>query len=53
VTGPVALRATVFLVGLAVFTYGARTDAPTVRWIGIALLAVAFLLRFVDPARRR
>jgi hypothetical protein len=53
VTGPVALRATVFLVGLGVFAYGARTDAPTVRWIGIALLAAAFLLRYVDPARRR
>ncbi len=52
-TGHVALRATVFVVGALVFAYGVRADSPMVRWIAIALLGVAFLLRFVDPARRR
>jgi hypothetical protein len=52
-TGTVALRATVALVGILVFAYGARADAPMLRWTGIALLGVAFLLRFVDRTRRR
>jgi len=52
-TGLVTLRATVALVGILVFVYGARADLETVRWVGIALIGVAFLLRFVDPARRR
>ena len=51
-TTAVALRATVFLVGLLVFVYGARVDAPIVRWTGIGLLAVAFLLRYVDRTRQ-
>lgn len=29
------------------FGYGVRNDVPNMRWIAIAFLAVAFLLRFV------
>jgi hypothetical protein len=43
----------VALLGILVFVYGVRADAPTVRWAGVALLAVAFVLRFVDRTRRR
>ncbi len=32
--------------GLAVFFAGVRTGLDWVRWIGIALVAVAFLMRF-------
>ncbi len=32
--------------GLAVFLTGVRTDIDSVRWIGIGLVGVAFLLRF-------
>lgn len=39
-------------VGLAVFLTGARLESPPVRWIGIALVAVAFLLRFIGPRAR-
>ena len=39
-------------VGLAVFLTGARLELPPVRWIGIALVAVAFLLRFIGPRAR-
>jgi hypothetical protein len=38
------------LVGLALFAYGARSEDVTVRWVGIAFVVVAFLLRF---ARKR
>ena len=34
-------------VGLAVFLTGVRLELVIVRWIGIALVAVAFLLRFI------
>jgi hypothetical protein len=52
-TGFVTARATVALVGIGVFAYGARIDVPGIRWAGIALLGAAFLLRFVDKAKRR
>ena len=35
------------LVGVAVFAVGVRNDDDMVRWVGIALVIVAFLLRFV------
>lgn len=35
------------LVGLLVFAYGVRADDSVVRWVGIALVIVAFLLRFM------
>ena len=36
--------------GLAVFFTGVRTESELLRWIGIGLVAVAFLLRFL-PTR--
>ena len=38
------------VVGLLIWAYGLRADDAVVRWLGIAFLASAFLLRFV---RRR
>jgi hypothetical protein len=35
------------IAGLAVFAFGVRPDNPGVRFVGIGLVAVAFLLRFV------
>ena len=35
------------LAGVGVFAYGVRTEDSVVRWVGIALVIVAFLLRFV------
>jgi hypothetical protein len=35
------------IVGVLFFLSGVRTDTEWLRWIGIALLAVGFLLRFV------
>lgn len=36
-------------VGVAVFLTGVRLEMQPVRWIGIGLVAVAFLLRFIGP----
>ena len=33
--------------GIAVFLTGVRADSALLRWIGIVLVAVAFLLRFL------
>jgi hypothetical protein len=35
------------IVGLGIFGYGVRSDESVVRWVGIGLVIVAFLLRFV------
>jgi hypothetical protein len=35
------------LVGVAIFAFGARNDDPVFRWVGIAFVVIAFLLRFV------
>ena len=37
------------LVALAIWGWGVRVDDERIRWMGIALLVVAFLLRFLNP----
>ena len=39
--------------GLAVFGYGVRTDLTNVRWLGVALLGISLLLRFIERPGRR
>jgi hypothetical protein len=34
-------------VGLFIWVYGYQADDATIRWVGIAFLAVAVLLRFM------
>ena len=41
------------LVGVAVFFVGVRLESEPLRWTGIALAAVAWLLRFVEKGQRR
>jgi hypothetical protein len=36
-----------FIIALIVIAAGMRSDNPTLRWIGIAFLGVAFALRFI------
>lgn len=38
--------------GITVWAFGYRQDDATLRWVGIALLAVAALLRFYRPRPR-
>ena len=35
------------LAGVAIFAYGVRSEDTVVRWVGIAFVIAAFLLRFV------
>jgi len=53
VTAFAATKATLAVMGILVFAYGIHYESMGIRWAGIATLAVAFLLRFIDPARRR
>ena len=47
--GVVVARIVVAVAGIIVWAYGARYDHATARWIGIALIAAAMLLRFAGP----
>jgi hypothetical protein len=40
------VRFGVGVIGIVVWAYGYRADDATIRWAGIALLAMAVLLRF-------
>jgi hypothetical protein len=46
-------RVTIAIAGLAVFGYGVRTDNNTIRWVGIACLVVAFVIRFFGKSKAR
>ena len=35
------------LAGIGIFAYGVRSEDNVVRWVGIAFVIVAFLLRFL------
>jgi hypothetical protein len=41
------LKVACALAGVGIFAYGVRAEDNVVRWVGIALVIVAFLLRFV------
>jgi hypothetical protein len=41
------------LMGLIIWAYGHRIDDPTVRLVGIAFFAVAFVLRFFRSSDTR
>jgi hypothetical protein len=46
-------RIVLALVGFAVFGYGVRSDLTNVRFVGIALLGISLLLRFIERPSRR
>ena len=41
------LKIALALAGVGIFAFGVRSDDPIVRWVGIACVIAAFLLRFV------
>ena len=41
------LKIALALAGVGIFAFGVRSDETLVRWVGIACVVVAFLLRFV------
>jgi hypothetical protein len=40
-------------IGVVLFGYGVRVDHEPLRWIGIAFLLAAALLRFLERRRKR
>jgi hypothetical protein len=45
------MRLAIAAVGVAVWVYGYRVDDDRIRWVGIAVLAVAVFLRFFAPRK--
>lgn len=43
------IKLALVLSGLLVFGAGIRTDSVQLRWAGIALVFVAFVMRFMKP----
>ena len=43
----VTIRLALAVVGVAIWAYGARMDDSTLRWVGIAFLAIAVAARFL------
>lgn len=43
----VALKLALGAIGCVVFLYGVRADDPRLRWIAVAFLVAAFLVRFL------
>ena len=41
------LKIALALAGVGIFAFGVRSDDGIVRWVGIACVVAAFLLRFV------
>jgi hypothetical protein len=48
-----AIKLAFAVAGLLVWGYGQRVDDATIRWVGIALLAAAVLLRFLPKRLRK
>ena len=44
-----AIKIALAVAGLLAFGYGVRVDSATIRWVGIAFVAAAAILRFVRP----
>jgi hypothetical protein len=52
-SGLTQLKVGLAFIGLVLFGYGVRADNERMRWIGIAFLAAAAVLRFVGPRSSR
>lgn len=44
------IKVAIAVIGIAIWSFGYRQDDATIRWVGIAVLAAAALLRFY-PSR--
>ena len=47
-----AVKLALAATGVVLFGYGVRVDSTPVRWVGVALVAVAALLRFARSGPR-
>ncbi len=46
------LRLTLTAFGFAIWAYGARSNQRPVLWIGLAIMSLALLARFIRPSDR-
>jgi hypothetical protein len=44
-----AIKIALAVAGLLAFGYGIRVDSAVVRWVGIAFVAAAAVMRFIRP----
>lgn len=46
------IKVAIAVLGITIWSFGYQRDDSTLRWIGIAVIAAAALLRFYKPTRR-
>lgn len=46
------LRLALTAFGFAIWAYGARSDQRPVLWVGLGIMAVALVARFIPPSDR-
>jgi hypothetical protein len=51
VTPLTSWQAVIGVAGLVVFGYGMRTQSSAIRWVGIAVLALAAVIRFIKKRK--
>ena len=51
-SGILRLRLTLSAFGFAIWAYGARSNHRTVLWIGLGIMALALVGRFIRPSDR-
>jgi hypothetical protein len=49
VTRDTQIKIALTLAGLVIWLYGAKAENTAARWVGIILIASAFLMRFFRP----
>ena len=47
------LRLALALIGIIIWGYGTRVDSVRLQWVGIGVLVVAFVARFLGPRPER
>jgi hypothetical protein len=52
-SGILRLRLTLTAFGFAIWAYGARTDQRQILWVGLGIMALALVARFIRPTDRR
>ena len=51
-SGILRLRLALTAAGFAIWAYGARSDQRPVLWVGLGIMALALVARFIPPSDR-
>jgi len=52
-SGILRLRLTLTLIGFTIWAWGARSDQRTLLWVGLGIMALALVARFIRPSDPR